>query len=234
MEEQIKKLQRTQRVQWVVILLLLFLVAGFWINSDNDSEIIHAKGLVIENENGQAMISLGYPVPQTTGRIRSDTLNGMLFLDDKGADRIHLGPHGKLYLGGNYYGRSNDEGWSLFFNDPKGEERSGYGYSDSDNSVGFGMDYGGEHGGEAIYMYAAPNIAFITLNADLQENQAIRDRIVLWHETDKDLSIVKVSDSSKDGRLIFRAEKGADPGILLTDSLMIQRKLPISTLKRNP
>ena len=40
-----------------------------------------------------------------------------------------------------------------------------------------------------------------------KKKPGIRDRIVLWHETDKDLSMVKISDSKKDGRVILKAEK---------------------------
>ena len=220
----IEKLEKRQKLHLLFIILLastnLILFFGL---SSTSQDIITTKGLVIEDENGNPRIKMGFPF-SNENRIRKDTLSGMVFMDEKGMDRIHLGPHGKLFLGGKYYGRTN-EGWSLFFNDSNGEERSGYGFSDDDNSVGLGMDYAGEDGGEAIYLYAAPNIAFMTINADLPENQGIRDRIVLWHETDKDLSIAKISDSKKDGRIILKAEKGKNPLLQTTDSLSINKKI---------
>ena len=138
------------------------------LENSKDNDILYAKGIVIQDEDGNPRIKMGFPFGNEN-RARKDTLNGMVFLDEKGMDRIHIGPHGKLFLGEKYYSRTNNEGWSLFFNDSKGEERSGYGFSDTDNSIGLGMDYGGEQGGEAIYLYAAPNIAFMTINADVQE-----------------------------------------------------------------
>ncbi|SFS85958.1 hypothetical protein SAMN04487906_1932 [Zhouia amylolytica] len=223
MEQQINSLKKVQKIQTLIILLLIVAIIWVYLNPRNQelksNEIIHSKGIVIHDNEGNPRMAIGFPVTNEV-RVRKDTLNGMVFLDDKGMDRIHLGPHGKLFLGGNYYNRTNNEGWSLFFNDPKGEERSGYGFSDSDNSIGLGMDYGGAHGGEAIYLYAAPQIAFMTINADLQDKQGIRDRIVLWHETDKDLSIAKISDAKKDGRIILKAENGSNPTIDYTDSLL--------------
>jgi len=214
MENRLKTLERTARVQALLILGLA--LAVIWLYADSaDEDVLVAKGLVIVDEAGNPRIAMGFPVDNAY-RQRTDTLSGIVLMDEKGMDRVHLGPHGKLYLGGQYLDRAN-EGWSLFFNDEKGEERSGYGFSDDDNSVGLGMDYGGEHGGEAIYLYAAPNIAFLTINADLQQERGIRDRIVLWHETDKDLSIVKISDSKKDGRIFFKAEKGGKPVFHLAD-----------------
>jgi hypothetical protein len=227
MDKRIKSLERTTKIQTLIIAALVVAIIWLYINPNGENEntnILYTQGIVIQDENGNPRIAMGFPV-NNENRQRKDTINGLVFMDENGMDRIHLGQHGKLFLGGKYHDRLND-GWSLFFNDSKGEERSGYGFSDDDNSVGMGMDYGGEFGGEAIYLYAAPNIAFMTINADLQQNKGIRDRIVLWHETDKDLSIAKLSDSKKDGRIIFKAEKGKNPKIEFTDSLFNKKTMP--------
>lgn len=220
MENRILLLERKLRIQTYVIAGLGIAVILLLVQTTRKTvtpDVLTTKGIVIEDADGVPRMAMGFPVDNSY-RQRKDSLNGLVFMDKTGMDRIHLGQHGKLFLGGTYEDRLN-EGWSLFFNDDKGEERSGYGFSDDDNSVGLGMDYGGENGGEAIYLYAAPNIAFMTINADLQNEKGIRDRIVLWHETDKDLSIAKISDSEQDGRITLKAEKGQDPEIGLIDSL---------------
>lgn len=218
MEEQIKTLKTIQTIQSLVILVLLAAVGWLYVGENpTTNDLLHAKGLVIHDENGHPRIAMGFPIDHQF-RTRKDTLSGIILLDETGLDRVHLGPHGPLFLGGEYYPRTNNEGWSLFFNDSKGEERSGYGFNDSDNSVGLGMDYGGEHGGEAIYLHASPNLAFMTINADLQEQQGIRDRIVLWHETDQNKSLLKISDTQADGRIFFKAEKGQHPMLQVIDS----------------
>lgn len=209
MENRITLLEKKLKFQTFIIIALMIAIVYLYSKPKsipNNNEILYTKGIVIQDANGIPRMAMGFPIVNEN-RKRKDTLNGLVFMDEKGMDRIHLGKHGKLFLGGKYEDRLND-GWSIFFNDSKGEERSGYGFSDDDNSVGLGMDYGGEFGGEAIYLYAAPNIAFLTINADLQKNKGIRDRIVLWHETDKDLSIAKISDSKKEGRIILKTEKG--------------------------
>lgn len=232
MESRIKSLERKSTIQTVIILALLFAFIWLYVHptGKSNNDILHVRGIVIQDADGNARMAMGFPIDNEY-RQRKDTLNGLVFMDENGMDRIHLGQHGDLFLGGEYHKRLNN-GWSLFFNDSKGEERSGYGFSDDDNSVGLGMDYGGEFGGEAIYLYAAPKIAFMTINADLQKNNGIRDRIVLWHDTDKDLSLAKISDSKKDGRIVFKAEKGGNPNIELIDSLGNKKtmpQIPIST-----
>ncbi len=216
MERRVKALERTTRVQTAVILVLAVALVWVFLQSER-GDILHTKGLVIHDDEGNPRMAMGFPI-SNEHRKRTDTLNGLVLMDEDGMDRIHLGPHGKLFLSGKYHDRMN-EGWSLFFNDRKGEERSGYGFSDEDNSVGLGMDYGGEYGGEAIYLYAAPKLAFMAVNADLQKEEGIRDRIVLWHDTDKDLSLVKLSDSHKDGSIILRAEQGRNSVTESADSL---------------
>ena len=204
---EVTKLKRSLRLQWLIILALAIYVFVGDQMPDESPEIIHAKGIVLEDDAGNDRIVMGFPIPTTDDRERTDPLSGIVMLSEDGKDRIHLGQNGKLFLGGTLYNRTIT-GYSLFFNDTNGEERSGYGFSDNDNSVGLGMDYPGEDGGEAIFLYAAPKMAFMTLNADLPENSGIRDRIVLWHETDEDLSIVKLSDSQKDGEIILRTQRG--------------------------
>jgi len=209
MEDRYRSLRRQIQILALGWVILAGAIAFHWFSNtyESGSDILRAKGLVIEDARGNPRLLLGYPLPEINGRLRTDTLEGLVMLDESGMDRIHLGKHGKLYLGEKYHDRDND-GYSLFFNDQKGEERSGYGFSDSDNSVGLGMDYGGANGGEAIYLYAAPGIAFMTLNADLQDQPGIRDRIVLWHETESDLSLLKLSDSKKDGQVLLRTHEG--------------------------
>ena len=226
MENRISSLERKSTIQTIIILALVFAFIWLYVNpiGKTNHDILYVKGIVIHDADGNPRIAMGFPIDNEY-RQRKDTLNGLVFMDENGMDRIHLGQHGKLFLGGKYHKRLND-GWSLFFNDSKGEERSGYGFSDDDNSVGLGMDYGGEFGGEAIYLYAAPKIAFMSINADLQKNKGIRDRIVLWHETDKDLSLAKISDSKIDGRIIFKVEKGGNPRIELMDSLSNKKTMP--------
>lgn len=93
-------------------------------------------------------------------------------------------------MGGKVVDRQS-EGWSLLINDPSGDERAGFGFQDDNNSVGLGLDYGGENGLEAIYLSASDSLAYLTVNANV--NKGHRDRIVLWHDGRKDLSMLKIT-----------------------------------------
>src|ERR1700754_1341351 len=55
-------------------------------------EVIHTKGLVIEDANGHPRILIGAPFPDVPGRIRhAERSAAMLFLDEQGHDRLTVG-----------------------------------------------------------------------------------------------------------------------------------------------
>ncbi len=54
--------------------------------------ILHARGLVITDNNGRARVVMGAPLPDTKERLRKDSAYAaMVFLDEQGHDRISLG-----------------------------------------------------------------------------------------------------------------------------------------------
>jgi hypothetical protein len=128
-------------------------------------EVLRVKGLVVVDEAGRERILIGAPVPHAANRVREDlerakaawgqrfgqfdwyaTLdhgtNGLLILDENGHDRIALGdpvPDPTL-------GRRIAPGTGLTLNDQNGDERSGWGYFQALDRVGFGLDHPGGEG----------------------------------------------------------------------------------------
>ncbi|MCR5863638.1 hypothetical protein LRS05_16715 [Flavobacterium sp. J372] len=144
---------------------------------------------------------MGNPIPTHKLRDRKDTMAGLVFLDEKGTDRLYMGKDGKLQMGGKLEDR-NSAGWSYIINDTTGDERGGFGFADDEDRIGLGLDYGGKDGGEAIYLYASNDIAYLLMNTNT--NDRVRQRAVLWHETKNDLTQIKIGDKTTDERLVLR------------------------------
>jgi hypothetical protein len=106
-EAKIKKLQKRLAIFYtttligfvIVIFLILFRVTSKTENSKND--IIHAKGLVIEDDKGRNRIILGSPVPNPIEGQRSSSESGMIINDTAGFERFGLGlqSNGRFVLG---------------------------------------------------------------------------------------------------------------------------------------
>lgn len=207
MEEKFRMLEnKVKRLQYYlaasILMLLLLIIIPL---KSGSQDLIRTKGLIVEDAAGKPFLMMGNPIPREHARKRKDSLCGLVFVDDKGIDRLFLGRDGKLQIGGELVER-NAEGWSFVINDTLGDERGGFGFADEYDRIGLGLDYGGKQGLEAIYLSAAQKQAYITINADV--TKGTRDRIVLWHDTNADLSQIKLGDDSADDRLILKAFEG--------------------------
>lgn len=207
MEEQIRLLQKQVKqlkymLLGIISIFALVILASF---TTGNKDIIRTKGIIVEDANGKPFIMMGNPIPQDKDRARRDSMAGMAFVDEKGIDRLYMGKDGKLQVGGEIVDR-NSEGWSYNINDVTGDERGGFGFADEEDRIGLGLDYGGKDGGEAIYLYASNEVAYLLMNSNT--NDRVRQRAVLWHDTKRDLTQIKLGDKATDERLVLRANDG--------------------------
>ncbi|AWA30508.1 hypothetical protein HYN48_10630 [Flavobacterium magnum] len=203
MENQIESLQRQVRQLRIALMALAgCLAVGLLVSfKSGNQEIIRTKGLIVEDAAGKPFIMMGSPIPQEKGRKRHDAMSGLVFVDSTGTDRLFMGKDGKLQIGGKLEDR-NSAGWSYIINDNTGDERGGFGFADDEDRIGLGLDYGGKDGGEAIYLYASNDIAYLLMNSNT--NDRVRQRAVLWHDTKNDLTQIKLGDKITDERLVMR------------------------------
>lgn len=207
MEQQIKELQKKIRqLQLALAGLVLMVTAVVLISfTTGDKNIIRTRGIIVEDASGKPFIMMGNPIPDDARRSRKDPMAGLVFVDARGTDRLYMGKDAKLQMGGQLVDRDGN-GWSYLVNDTIGDERGGFGYSDADDRIGLGLDYGGKDGLEAIYLNASQTGAYITVNANVA--QGTRDRIVLWHDTPADLTQIKIGDKTADDRVLLKAANG--------------------------
>jgi hypothetical protein len=117
-----------------------FAVAG---PTRNQPDVIHAKGLVIEDANGHPRILIGAPFPDVPGRIRHDERTAAVeFLDEKGHDRLTVGesftPQIKGVVPANFHRIGVGVGVTL--HDTDGNERGGMSWL-SNGRGGIAFDY---------------------------------------------------------------------------------------------
>lgn len=167
MELQIVRLQKQiKRLQICIAFLaiaILVLIASAFDSAENHSQVLRARGLVIEDDEGRERILIGAPIPEAKNRVRTDFdkvkrawanqfpsqftdwyktyqnhMNGILILDGNGFDRVALGDPVPDPNSGKRIAPSS----GLVINDEQGFERSGYGLLNVQNRhrVVLGMD----------------------------------------------------------------------------------------------
>ena len=87
------------------------------------SEVIHAKGIVIEDAGGRPRLLIGAPVPLIQGR-RSDVTTSIVVRDSAGHDRVILGEEPNPIVGGKILPRIGSS-WGIGLFNSSGDERGG-------------------------------------------------------------------------------------------------------------
>ena len=98
------------------------------VQASTSNQVLHAKGLVIEDAQGRARWIVGAPFPVTKDRLRQDApTNSMIFLDEQGHDRLTLGEETPAQIAGkvspNFHRIA--PGVGLVIHDMVGNERGG-------------------------------------------------------------------------------------------------------------
>ncbi|MCT4623197.1 MAG: hypothetical protein N4A46_06200 [Schleiferiaceae bacterium] len=148
-----EKLKGIVRLQSFAIVVLTIAVAYLFLDrsSDNGTDVIRTKGIVIEDLDGKERILIGAPIPTAENRVRTDLkrveetygqdfppevgfmdiyknkvqneMTGMLILSDNGFDKVAIGDP----VPDPYFGQRIGPASGVIINDSLGAERSGYG-----------------------------------------------------------------------------------------------------------
>lgn len=158
--------------------LTLISILGFGFAKTEKFDIIRAKGIIIEDENGKDRILIGAPIPSSKNRVRTDTslvrkyfaneiypkdpnkymewykkyrhsAFGMVVMNEKGIDVMQLGDQ----LSDPNAGRRIFLPTGILLNNQKGMEMGGFGthtFDDGRSGVALGLDDPG-NGSEAFH-----------------------------------------------------------------------------------
>jgi len=154
---------------------VLFLVGTAFSKQERQADILRARGLIIEDDQGRERILIGSPIPAAKNRIRTDLnrvrevwgkrfpekymdwyrgyqndMSGLLILDANGFDRVAVGdpvPDPNV-------GKRIAPSSGLVINDEEGFERSGYGLLKVENHyrVVLGMDNAQGQEGASVFL----------------------------------------------------------------------------------
>ncbi len=90
--------------------------------------VLHVRGLVVEDSLGRSRVLLGAPFPETHDRLRQDTRTAaMVFLDEQGHDRLSLGEETPAQTNGKVPQNAHRiaPGFGVTIHDTQGNERGG-------------------------------------------------------------------------------------------------------------
>jgi hypothetical protein len=99
--------------------------------ADNSSQVLHIRGLVVEDAHGRPRVLLGSPFPKVPGRKRQDEdSTALVFLNEDGADRLIVGEAISPQVSGKVEHREAGLGssYGVFIHDGQGDERGGFGF----------------------------------------------------------------------------------------------------------
>jgi hypothetical protein len=213
--ERQNKLERQVRTLTILCLVLslgliatIITIRATPVQAQTVTEILRARGLIIEDEDGRARIIIGAPVPQVGGRRRSDPASGIVVLSETGVDRVAIGyPAPSPQIEGSVHPRVAGQA-GIVIDDADGNERGGFGVLDN-GTVSLGLDYPGR---EAVSLAVVPGQGFagLTVNAP-QGSKSERAEIgVLSDGT----SLLKLADTGGSERAMLMVQ-GETPAKLL-------------------
>ena len=198
--------QRLQQLEYLVrnikVFCFIAVVAGFGFfalgrHASADSpttQILHVRGIVIEDESGHPRLVLGAPATNQ-GRKRQDEVTGLVLLSSDGTDRLTIGTADYDQVNGALQHRIAT-GVGVLLNDIHGNERAGFGILDN-GRVTLGLDRA--HGEEG---------AFLTIN----DEEGFAGLVV------KDVSscvVTTLGNSQQNGTRLLLRDKGCADRVVL-------------------
>ena len=172
LRKQIRRLQACMSFLGIVVLVL---IGSAFSTAEKHEDVIRARGLIIEDDQGRERILIGSPIPAAKNRVRTDLarvnevwgkrfpekymewyrsyqndMNGILILDANGFDRVGLGDPVPDPNSGKRIAPSS----GVVLNDEEGFERSAYGLLKVKNlyRVVLGMDNAQGQEGATLFL----------------------------------------------------------------------------------
>lgn len=203
LQEQVRGLRRRTRALELlagVAVLALVLVAA---RGPAAAEVLRARGLVLEDDQGRARLLLGVNVPEVAERLRKDPAAGLVLLDEQGHDRLQMGHVGGPQMGGTLQERISPA-TGLSVNDAAGDERGGFGLMDNGRAV-MGLD---APSGEGVMLFVAPDLGMNGLMINSHTGDQTTQRISLAAKATGEAAL-SFNDTVGRTRAVLRCNDGA-------------------------
>lgn len=171
-------------------------------------DVIHAKGLVIEDQAGKPRIVISGDLSKIPGRKREDALSGIAYLDELGVDRLTFGKEPDPMTAEGIKPR-RVAGAGLLIHDKDGVERGGYGVLDDETAL---MTLDWPKTGEAAVVSSSSDFSGMALFHRSSIGQ-YREAITLGAFRKNDASFIRITDASSRERLVIQTSGDGQPEI---------------------
>ena len=228
-KEQVDRLRKRVFVlQGALLLVGAAILISFFVRDQKRTahfDSIVTQQLIVQDANGQDRIIISPVIAASASRHRSDTLEGILILDENGTDRVALGATPTIQANGEVVHRwENSVPYGLAFNDGQGNERGGFGYYDSRDYVSFGMDYST---GEGLNMFVAEQGHYGQKVGLVMQSQE-QGQVVYLGSSQRQETMLNL-DVPQAGRIAFAIDSSGEATIRHFDYVQDQRRLLLNS-----
>jgi hypothetical protein len=180
------------------------------------ADVLHARGLIITDADGQERIVLGAPMQAASDDPKLVDAVGMAVLDSLGRMHVAVGTNPPLVLDDGAIGTRIASQAGMTFYDPRsGRERGGMG-AFSDGRATACLDYGGA-AKEATCMFVAPNDAYASVIVNAGPGQDVFDLVTMVVAADG-TGVVKVAGAGSEASAVMIKAGNGPATITVYDS----------------
>ena len=190
----------------ILFALCLFLAQSRRVQAADSARVLRAQGLIIEDAHGRARILLGAPFPRVVERMRQDgSTTSMVFLDEKGHDRLTLGEEPEPQIAGKVSPSMHRiaQGFGVVIHDGDGNERGTYGWLSNGRAL-ITLDRPGLDAWAAV---VDDRTGFAGMRVEYPPDIA-RDSNAIEIGTMGGQAFVKLQDTEQRDRAVFAFEDG--------------------------
>lgn len=214
MEQRLGRLEkRTQRLQLLCFIQALIIVAvassatlARRVEAQSSSQVLRARGLIIEDDQGRARLIMGAPLPEVRERKRQASLtHSIVFLDEDGKDRLTLGEGPSPQAQGKILHRIATF-FGVLIHDNKGDERGGYGWLSNGRAV-VTLDRPGLDAWAAV---VDDKTGFAGMRVEYAPDVA-NDKTGIEIGTVRDQALFRLMDTKETDRAVLRLAGGSVP-----------------------
>ena len=208
-----RSLQFHKRVNFMLLLLLGASAIAVATAHTPSYDVIRAKGLVVEDSQGNPRIIIGASLKNVHGRARTDDIEGIVYLDQDGTERITFGKLPDPMTPSGIQPRRVG-GAGILIHDKEGIERGGYSVLD-DASALLTLDW--PKTGEGVALSSRP--AFSGIGLFYRSDVGLyRDSIGMFTTAKDDRAFLKITDTAGKERAMLISEGTSQPRFRQFDS----------------
>ena len=218
LDHRLLSIERSLRIHKLLNLSLLLLLGigasavVFATGRTATPDVVRTKGLIVEDSHGNPRVIISASLSTVPGRTRTDEIDGIVYLDSDGTERLTFGKLPDPMTANGIESRRVG-GAGVLIHDKEGIERGGYSVLDDETAL-LTLDW--PKTGEAVALSSRPEFSGVGLfyRSDVG---LYRDSIGMFTTAKDDRAFLKVTDTSGRERAVLISEGTSQPRLLQFD-----------------